>query len=247
MIKEGDLILLISKEGRVLVKAKRQKLQTRFGIFDLSKVIGKKYGTKIKSHLGKEFYVVRPTLKDFFEKYAKRLPQVIVEKDLALMLAYSMPLNEGKILDCGTGSAFLAMFLGYYLPNAKIISYEIRQDFAKIAKENLKNFGIKNVKVKVGDASKVRESGFNLITVDIKNPEKIVETLYNKLLPAGYLIFYCPTVDELNKVVRKLSKLSLASMEIYENIVREWQLTKTLRPKTMGIMHTGFIVIARKV
>lgn len=247
MIKEGELILLIGKEGRILVKAKKQKLQSRFGIFDLSKVIGKKYGTKIKSHLGKEFWVVKPTLKDFFEKYAKRLPQVVVEKDLALMLAYSMPRNNIKILDCGTGSAFLAMFLGYYLSKAKIISYEIRKDFAKIAKENLANFGISNVRVKIGDVSRAREKGFDLITVDLKNPERLVEKLYAKLNPAGYLIFYCPTIDEMVRVIKKLKKLSLAELLILENFVREWQVTKTIRPKTIGIMHTGFLVIGRKV
>jgi tRNA A58 N-methylase Trm61 len=37
------------------------------------------------------------------------------------------------------------------------------------------------------------------------------------------------------------------NVKIVENIVREWQYEKTLRPKTKGLIHTGFITIARKI
>jgi len=61
------------------------------------------------------------------------------------------------------------------------------------------------------------------------------------------LVVYSPTVNHLFKVCKEVKKFEFTEMKILENIVREWQFEKTLRPKTKGIMHTGFITIARKV
>ncbi len=237
--------LLASKDGCIIVKKEKKILNTHFGRIDLSKI---KIGRKVKSHLGKEFIVLKPSLRDFLEKIAKRGAQVILPKDMALILAYTTPKPDSLILDAGTGSAFAAIYLANFIPKGKVVSYEIDERFFKLAKENLKEIGLKNVVLKRKDATKgFDEKNADLIILDLKDVIKVIPHAFESLKSGGYLIIYCPTVDELLSVCKELEKYSFFERKIVENIVREWQFRKTLRPKTMGLMHTGFIVIARKL
>jgi tRNA A58 N-methylase Trm61 len=43
-----------------------------------------------------------------------------------------------------------------------------------------------------------------------------------------------------------VKKYNFTEIKVIENIVREWNLEK-LRPKSKGLMHTGFMIFARKV
>ena len=49
------------------------------------------------------------------------------------------------------------------------------------------------------------------------------------------------------RVTKVLKKFEFGETKIIENIEREWQSVKTVRPKTMGMMHTGFLTFARKI
>jgi tRNA A58 N-methylase Trm61 len=60
------------------------------------------------------------------------------------------------------------------------------------------------------------------------------------------LVVYSPTVDHLMGIVKELKKYDFIDVRTVENIVREWKVDYTVRPKTMGIMHTGFLTFARK-
>ena len=97
--------LLLSKDFKLIVE-RGKKISTHLGIIDLKNV---KEGMKIKSHLGKEFFVVRPNILDLIEKM-KRGAQVILPKDIALIIAYTGLMPNWKVLDVGTGSAFSSIF-----------------------------------------------------------------------------------------------------------------------------------------
>ena len=61
MIADGDSVLLIDELGnRYSAKAGQGKLQTDFGLLDLSSVTGKYPGSGLKSDLGKDFVVITP-------------------------------------------------------------------------------------------------------------------------------------------------------------------------------------------
>jgi tRNA (adenine57-N1/adenine58-N1)-methyltransferase len=236
--------ILLSKDFKILVEEGKKRISTHLGIIDLK---GLKEGKKIKSHLGKEFFVVKPNIIDLIEKM-KRGAQVILPKDVALIIAYTGLMPDWKVLDVGTGSAFSSIFLANYLTKGKVVTYEKDERFYKIAKENIEFSGLKNIELLKKDFLKgIKEKNFDLILLDFEEANKAIRVIYDALKIGGYLVVYSPTVDHLLKVCKEMKKFSFAEIKIVENIVREWQFEKTLRPKTKGIMHTGFITIARKI
>jgi tRNA (adenine57-N1/adenine58-N1)-methyltransferase len=248
ILKKGEVILLLSKESSYLIEVKKGELHTKDGIFKLDEILKKKFGDKIKTHLGKEFIIVKPTINDILEKKIKRTAQVILPKDAALILAQTGISSDSLVIDFGTGSAYLAIFLANYLSKGKVVTYEKNKEFAKIASENIKASGLKNIKLKRKDVSKgVEERNADLVTIDLQHPEKFIKLAYRVLKLGGWLAVYSPTIEEMLKVKKEIKKFNFLQPVAVENIVREWKLKKTTRPKTMGIMHTGFLIFARKI
>jgi len=107
---------------------------------------------------------------------------------------------------------------------------------------------LKNMKLKEKDISKgIGERNVDLITLDLQHPEKIVKHTCKSLKTGGWLVVYSPTIEEVIKVVKEIRKKSFSEIKTVENIVREWQTERTTRPKTMGLMHTGWLTFARKI
>jgi len=248
-LKEGELVLLLSKDSSYLLEVRKRKFQTKDGIFDLSKILKKKFGEKIATHLKKEFSIVKPNLIDIFEKKAERGPQIVMPKDAALILAYTGISPGSFVVDIGTGSGFLAIFIANYIKPGKLVTYEKDKKMLKIVEKNIKISGLSEViKIKNKDASKgISERNVDLVTIDVQNPEKIVKYAYKALKIGGWLVVYSPTIEEVIAVTRKIKELNFSYPKTVENIVREWQTERTTRPKTIGIMHTGFITFARKI
>lgn len=248
-MKEKELVLLLSKDSSFVVEVKKGTLHTKDGIIDLNNLKRKKFGDKIKTHLGKEFKIVKPTINDILEKKLKRLPQIIMPKDIALILAYTGVSSGSLLVDAGTGSGFLSIFLASYIKPKKIVTYENDRRFVKIAKENIKNSGLSNsVRLKQKDITKgIDEKNVDLVTLDMKNSEKVVKYAYAALRLGGYLVVYSPYIEQVISVVREIERKGFSNIKTVENIVREWQVEKFARPKTVGLMHTGFLTFARKV
>jgi len=169
-------------------------------------------------------------------------------KDISLILAYTGINPDSLVVDAGTGTGFLSIFLASYLSEGKVVTYERDKRFVKLATENIKMSGLKNLKLKHKDVTKgVKEKNVDLITLDLHGVEKLIKKIYKNLKGGGWIVVYSPTVDQLIKVNKEMKKLSFSELKTVENIVRDWQIEKTTRPKTMGLMHTGFLTFGRKV
>jgi len=180
---------------------------------------------------------------DFLKK-AKRGPQVILPKDAALIISETGINQNWKVVDAGSGSGFLSMILGNL--GCKIYTYEIREDFYKIAKENIKNSGLKNIKIFNKDITKgIIQKKVDLVTLDMKGPENVIKHAYSALKPKGFLAIYSMHIEQVQDVLKELIKYQFDT-KVMENIQREWQTVPGFtRPKTQ-LAHTGFIIIARK-
>jgi len=248
-MKKQKVVVLLSKDECYLVRNSDKIFHTRSGKIDLGDLKRKRKAGVIKTHLGKEFSVVKPNIKDYLEKMAKRMPQIVMPKDAALILAYTGASQGDNVVDVGTGSGFLAMLMANCVKPGKVVTYEKDMKTFRVARENIKMCGLsKFIRMKNRDATKgIPEKDFDLVTVDIQNPEKVVRHAYRSLKLGGYLVVYSPTVEEVIAVTKKIRKLNFSYIKTVENIVREWQTERTTRPKTVGLMHTGFITFARKV
>jgi len=237
--------ILLGKKSKYAIDENQKVFHSKEGVIKIQK--NRKI---VKSHLGDEFSIVEPTLTDFFEKILKRGPQVILPKDSAMILAYTGIRKNTKIVDAGAGSAFLSIFLAWYLQPCKITAYEINDRFYKLAKENVRKIGLeKYIKIKKADIRKgIDEKTLDLITLDLEGSEKVVKHAYESLKVGGWLVVYCPYIESVLKTMKEIKKYDFGEIKIIENIVREWRSVKGFtRPKTTGIIHTGFLIFARKI
>ncbi|MCD6403525.1 MAG: tRNA (adenine-N1)-methyltransferase [Candidatus Aenigmarchaeota archaeon] len=248
-VNEKDFVLLLAENEKYLVKVGNKKLNTNSGYINLKNLVGKKYGEKVTTHIGKKFVIVEPCLIDFMKKKLKRIPQIVSPKDASLILAYTGIRQNSVVLDAGSGSGFLAIFLAYYLPDGRIITYEKRKEYVEVVERNVKTLGLNNIEVRNRD---IIEDGFDekdidLITLDMKDAEKVVKHAYKSLKHGGWLVIYSPYIEQVLKVKKEIQKRNFTDVKVVESIVREWKVEKYTRPSTLGIMHTGFLTFARKV
>lgn len=191
---------------------------------------------------------MKNNLNETFENL-KRLPQVVLPKDSSLILAYTGIPTNAKIVDAGAGSGFLAVFLAWYCPKGKVITYEKNKEFAEVVKSNIEKVGLKNIKVKNKDIleSGIEEKNLDLVTLDMKDCEKVVSKAHKKLKKDGWLAVYSPYVEQIIKVLDEMKKQGFKEIKTIENITREWQSEYGFtRPKTQGIMHTGWLTFGKK-
>jgi len=248
-MKNGEKVLLIGKDSMYVVGVGKGKYQTKDGFVDLNKLKTKKVGQEVKTHLGKKLLIAKPTITDLLQKSAKRLPQIIMPKDAALILAYT-GINQGSlVVDAGTGSGFLSIFLASYVKPGRVVTYEIDKAAAKISKQNFKRVGLeKFIKLKQKDIRKgIDERNADIVVLDMKYAEKVVKHAYKSLRVGGWLVVYSPYIEQVKAVVKEIERKDFSKTKTVENIVREWDVREHTLPARSGIMHTGFLTFTRKV
>jgi len=247
-MKTGELVLLISGKSSYIVQVSKNKINTNEGLIELSQLKKKKFGDKIKTSIGKSFTIIKPSIIDILKKRVKRSAQVMLPKDIVSIISNTGITDGSLIVDAGTGSGYLSIFFGKLLPKSKIVTYEFDKRFFEVAKKNLSSAGVTNVKIKNKDVTKgIQERKVDLVILDLKNSSLAVKHAYKVLNVGGWLVVYSPTADHLIKVSKSFRKFKFQNVKTVENIEREWQFTKTVRPKTIGLMHTGFLTFARKI
>lgn len=250
MIEENERIILIDERGRkYLVKAERRHLHTDLGVVDLSEAINQDPGARLKSHVGKEFILLRPRIIDYLQKL-HRVPQIMLPKDAAQIVAYTGVEPGDFVVDAGVGSGSLAIFLGNLVrPNGRVVSYEVREDFARVAEKNISMAGLGDiVTVKLKDIYEgIDEREVDLVTLDLPQPERVLPHAEQALKPGGHLVTFAPCVEHLQRLYRELPNYRFVHCKTIECLVREFEVKPSCtRPKTRMIAHTGYLTFARR-
>jgi tRNA (adenine57-N1/adenine58-N1)-methyltransferase len=176
----------------------------------------------------------------------RRGPQVILPKDIGTIIAYSGVGKESVCVDAGTGSGWLAVSLARICKH--VYSYDVREDFLKIAQHNVDMLGLDNVTLKNKDVTKkIDEKEVDLVTLDMPSSEKALSNAKKALKPSGVVVGYLPNAEQVKSFVSKLNKLNFTEIYTTETIVRDILVREEgTRPSTKGIWHTGYIVFAAR-
>ncbi|MEW6329743.1 MAG: methyltransferase domain-containing protein [Candidatus Micrarchaeota archaeon] len=176
----------------------------------------------------------------------RRGPQVVLPKDIGMILAFTGVGKESVVVDAGAGSGFLAVSLGNVAK--KVTSYERREDFAKLARDNVARAGLSNVEIKEQDVFRgIAERGVDLVTLDLADSHKAVGHAKKALKKGGYVVGYLPHVEQVKKFVGACERNKFENIFTLECIARELLVRKEgTRPETKGLLHTGYLVFARK-
>ncbi|MEM2795733.1 MAG: tRNA (adenine-N1)-methyltransferase [Candidatus Hadarchaeales archaeon] len=252
MFSLGEYIILLDeKDRKYLVKLENRKFSTDLGILDLGEIVGKEPGVRVRTHLNKEFIALRPSRVDFLEKI-RRAPQIILTKDAAQIVGMTGIGPGSIVVDCGTGSGALAIFLGSLVkPDGHVYSYENREEFVNLARRNVEIAGLSEiVTVKLKDVitDGIDERGVDLVTIDMGGPELVVPKAEEALKVGGYIAIFSPCIEPVQKVYEALRSNGFREMKTVECLVRNIEVRPgATRPSTRVIGHTGYITVARKV
>lgn len=176
----------------------------------------------------------------------KRGPQVILPKDIGIVIAYSGVDKDSICVDAGTGSGWLALSLARLCKH--VYSYDTREDFIAIAERNRNILGLGNITFKRRDVFKgIDEEEVDLVTLDLPNSERALRHAKRALKDGGAVVGYLPYTEQAKKFVDKLNDLNFADTYTMECILRDMVVRREgVRPSTKGIWHTAYLTIARK-
>jgi tRNA (adenine57-N1/adenine58-N1)-methyltransferase len=131
-------------------------------------------------------------------------------------------------------------------------SYERREDFARIAERNVRNFfGADHPAwtLTVGDlVSSLRPDEMDRVVLDMLAPWECVDSVAKVLVPGGVLICYVATTTQLSRTVETIREHGrFAEPAAWESMVRTWHVEGlAVRPDHRMVGHTGFLVTARR-
>jgi len=204
-----------------------------------------KNNKKILSNTDKEFSVYDAKFSDNLKKI-KRGPQIMSLKDIGRIITETGINKDSIVLDSGTGSGMLTASLANIVK--KVITYEKREEFIKIAKKNFENLDLKNIEIKNKDIYEgIDEKNLDLITLDLEKPQLVLKHAEKALTSGGHLAVYVPTIPQIQEVLKNLPD-SLEVSNFIELLERNWKYEKgIIRPENQMLGHTGFLLFLRKV
>ena len=240
--------ILTTEDGKKFyVRNVNEDFHTQFGFIGKDKLAKAKSGEAVKTNTGKELFVYEPSFIDSYGRI-KRAPQIIPRKDVAAIVAETGIGKESVVVDAGTGSGALALFLANIAK--KVVTYELREDFAKVAADNIATMGMKNVLIKNKSVyDSIDEKNVDVVTLDLPEPWKAVEPAAKALKVGGFIVSYSPTTPQVSDFISAAAKnKSLLLIKTIEIIEREWEFNdRVVRPLSQQIGHSGFLTFVRKV
>ena len=241
MIERNERVLLVGQGREYYVRAGDGTLSTDKGQVDLSHLVGASAGDVISSHTGTQFTVRIPRPADFFT-HARRSGAPMLKKDIGCVIAYTGMNKEDTVLDAGTGSGIAAIYFGGIAKH--VTSYEIREEFAALARKNLLDARLDNVDIVSGDVL-LAEGAYDIVHFDMQIESAHVGHAYDLLNSGGYLACYTPFLEQMAVVVDSAQE-RFSEVHTHELIEREMTRSKRgTRPST-SICHSGYVTIARK-
>ena len=215
-------------------------------------LFGVEEGSRVKFSTGEAFLVLRPTYADLIP-HLPRASQVIYPKDTGPLLIWGDVFPGATVIEGGTGAGALTIALLRAVgPAGRVISYELREDFADAARKNVAAFfgDAPNWTIKVRDLyGGFDETGVDRMFLDLAEPGRAMEVAASALRPGAVLVCYVPTAVQLKDTVEAIQARSdFGEIESFETLLRHWQVKgMSVRPHFRMIAHSAFIIVSRKL
>jgi len=253
--KYGDRVQFTDPKGKLysITLIAGGEWHTHKGWLKHDEIVGKPEGSIFTTNGDLKFQAFRP----LFTDYVLSMPRgatIIYPKDLAMILSVADIKPGVRVLESGVGSGALTLALIRAIGDQGVLeSVEIRDDFAQISRDNVKNyFGGEplNWKLVVGAFQDQKyKPEWDRVVLDMLSPWECVQTAADALVPGGVLLAYVATTTQLSKFAEALKDSDLfTEPESTESIVRGWHHEGlAVRPQHRMIGHTGFLIFARRM
>ena len=252
---DNQLIVIKTSKNKYLSVVEIDKeFITNEGKFKFSDL--KKIPSIVTTTTGIEFQIYTPTYKEFV-LLMKRGPQIIYPKDVGQIIVESNLHNSSRVLEIGSGSGALTLYLYSLLQNSgklySLDSSQINQRRANktisrylstyskdtvdvnFINEKLDNFNFKNLEDKI-----------DAIITDVPEPWDFF--INNKIDTNLNWVSYLPSMSQIIRINETLKEKNFQDIEVKEVILRDWIVDKkVVRPTNKLVSHTGFLVSAKYI
>ena len=242
--------IIVDKKNRKYV-IHDTEFHTEKGVISQEDIINAKVGDVLETHMGKKYTVIEPNINDYID-LMKRNCSILLPQDLGLITGFTGIGYGSKIVESGTGAGSSLLFFANIVgPDGHVSSYEIREDFVKIIKENISGTDFKNITLynqDVTEGFKEEDNSIDLVFLDLPKPGEVIEDAYRILKTGGFIAVYTPYVEQFQIVNKVLGKSGFKNIKIREGNVRELEIKKNkTRPNSRMAGHTGYTTFARKL
>ncbi len=250
----GDWALLEDKKGRrYLIRLKEGgRFSHHRGAVDHAEIVAAGSGGVVHTHQGEPLFVYRPTLEEYV-LLMQRGATVTYPKDAAAMVMM-LDLAPGmRVLEAGTGSGGLALFLSRAVgETGEVHSYELRPAFQKRAGENIRAWGATNVRLFAGDLAEAElpKAHYDAVALDMMEPWKVLEKVAWALKPGRPAVLYLPNITQVIEVLETAREkgLPFRKKRVQEVIHREWDVRPPIaHPAFRQVGHTAFLLELRRI
>ncbi len=252
VIAEGSQVLLhfdVRRQWLIRIEKSRQ-FHTHKGFITLAELVGKPFGSEVKSSLGFSFWALRPTTHDYI-MHSFRKTQIMYPKDIGLVIL-KLALSPGlRVLEIGTGSGAMTLAAAMAVkPSGHVDTYEAHAEFAEMAEKNLKRAGVSEyVTIHNADAKVSIEgsSNFDAAIIDVGDPWPLIPLVHNALSGGSPVVSFSPTVNQVEKTTETFARVGFTNIQTVECFIREIRAeTGKTRPATLMVGHTGYLTFAQK-
>ena len=252
-MKPNDAVIFIDRKGRRYLKVLKPGLKLLIrGELMADSLVGIEEGSRVKFSGGETFLVLRPTYADLVP-HLPRTAQVIYPKDTGPLIVWGDVFPGATVIEGGVGAAALTIALLRAIgPHGRLVSYEIRDDFADLAQRNVAAFfgAAPNWTLKRRDLYEgFDETAADRMFLDLPEPGRALQVAARALRPGGVLVGYVPTALQLKDTVDALqAHAEFGQIESFETLLRHWQVKGlSVRPLNRMVAHSAFIIIARRL
>jgi tRNA (adenine57-N1/adenine58-N1)-methyltransferase len=252
-LKPNDAVIFIDRKGRRYLKVLKPGLKLLIrGELMADSLVGIEEGSRIKFSGGETFLVLRPTYADLVP-HLPRTAQVIYPKDTGPLIVWGDVFPGATVIEGGVGAGALTIALLRAIgPHGRLVSYEIRDDFADLAQRNVAAFfgAAPNWTLKRRDLYEgFDETAADRMFLDLPEPGRALQVAARALRPGGVLVGYVPTALQLKDTVDALqAHAEFGQIESFETLLRHWQVKGlSVRPLNRMVAHSAFIIIARRL
>jgi len=251
----GDRIQLTDPKGKMYTFTITQgkEWHTHKGWIVHDDLVGIPEGSVVSTSAGLKFTAFKPLLGDFVLSMP-RGATIVYPKDAAMIIGVADIFPGAKVIEAGVGSGALAISLLRAIgPQGQLDSFERREDFAEIAKENVQTyFGSlpSNWKLTVGSVQDSNsDNKYDRVVLDMLAPWECVDYAAKILRPGGVFLAYVATTTQLSATAEALKEDGHFTEPLSsETIVRDWHHEGlAVRPMQRMIGHTGFLIISRRM
>ncbi|MFT4308775.1 MAG: hypothetical protein ACMXYM_05410 [Candidatus Woesearchaeota archaeon] len=207
-------------------------------------------GDELETHLGVKARIYHATATDVIESFANG-PQNITLKDAAYIIGRCGVTRESRVVEAGTGSGSLTAFLSLYA--GSVSSFELREDFAQLARTNLDRLAIIGLGANIAahtapfeDAPKVLSEKQDIAILDMPEPWTCYAPAREVLRDGGILVCYVPNATQASTCAHRAGEHGFVPLESVELIRREWRFSERIAKPGKEVLHTAFLLFFRK-